>query len=143
LRRHLPKKGRNGMDEPEVRFFKPHPLRWVVEPLQDEPSYLEKEMFGCRGCYLRGRLVLVLASRGKEPWKGLLVPTEKEHHGALQDELPRLGVHPMLEKWLYLPEEKEDFEDTASRLVDLITEEDPRIGVLPRPRKKVLPSRKR
>ena len=80
------------MDEPEMRIFKPHPLRWVVEPLQDEPSYLEKAMFGCRGCYLHGRLVLVLASRGKEPWKGLLVPTEKKHHGALQVELPDLGV---------------------------------------------------
>jgi hypothetical protein len=124
------------MDEPEMRIFKPHPLRWVVEPLQDEPSYLEKAMFGCRGCYLQGRLVLVLASRGKEPWKGLLVPTEKKHHGALQVELPDLGVHPMLEKWLYLPEETEDFEDTASRLVDLITEEDPRVGVLPKPRRK-------
>jgi hypothetical protein len=96
-------------------------------------------MFGCRGCYLHGRLVLVLASRGEEPWKGLLVPTEKKHHGVLREELPRLGVHPMLEKWLYLPEETEDFEDTASRLVELIKEEDPRVGVLPKPRKKRRP----
>jgi hypothetical protein len=124
------------MDEPEVRVFKPHPLRWVVEPLQDEPSYLEKAMFGCRGCYLHGRLVLVLASRGKEPWKGVLIPTEKKHHGVLLDELPDLGVHPMLEKWLYLPEEKEDFEETAARLVDLIRQEDSRVGVLPKPRRK-------
>jgi hypothetical protein len=124
------------MDEPGMRVFKPHPLRWVVEPLQDEPSYLEKAMFGCRGCYLHGRLVLVLAARNEEPWKGLLVPTDREHHGVLRKELPLLGVHPMLEKWLYLPEESEDFEDTASRLIDLIKAEDPRVGVLPKPRRK-------
>ena len=128
--------------EPGIRVFRPHPLRWVAEPLEEEPSYLEKAMFGCRGCYLHGKLVLVLASREKEPWKGLLVPTEKKHHRSLRDELPDLGAHPMLEKWLYLPENKEDFEDTASRLVDLVKGEDPRIGVLPRPRKKVLPPKK-
>ena len=122
------------MVDPDMRTFKPHPLRWVVEPLEDEPSYLEKAMFGARGCYLHGRLVLVLAAR-KEPWKGLLVPTEKRHHKSLEDELPDLEVHTILGKWLYLPEEAEGFEETASRLVDLITEQDPRIGVLPKPRK--------
>ncbi len=123
------------MAEPGMRDFKPHPLRWIVESLEEEPSYLEKAMFGARGCYLHGRLVLVLAAR-KEPWKGLLVPTEKKYHESLQDEFPGLMVHTILGKWLYLPEESEDFEETASRLVDLIREEDPRIGVLPKPRKR-------
>jgi hypothetical protein len=123
------------MVDPDMRVFKHHPLRWVVESLQEEPSYLEKAMFGARGCYLHGRLVLVLAAR-KEPWKGLLVPTDKKHHKSLQDELPDLKVHTILGKWLYLPEEAENFEETASRLVDLITEQDPRVGVLPKPRKK-------
>ena len=122
------------MVEPEVRVFKPHPLRWVVEPLEEEPSYLEKAMFGARGCYLHGRLVLVLAAR-KGPWQGLLIPTDKRHHGSLKEELQGLMVHAILAKWLYLPEACEDFEETASRLVDLIREEDPRIGVLPKPRK--------
>ncbi len=36
----------------EDRKLKPHPLAWVVEPLINDPSYLEKSMFGCRGCYL-------------------------------------------------------------------------------------------
>jgi hypothetical protein len=118
-----------------MRVSRPHPLRWVVEPLVDEPSYLEKAMFGCRGCYLNGRLVLVLAARTREPWRGLLIPTEKRYHSSLQDELPDVSVHPMLGKWLYLAEETEAFEESASRLVDLIRTGDPRIGVLPRPRK--------
>lgn len=114
----------------ERRRFAPHPLRWVVEPLMGEPTYVEKPMFGARGCYLYGRLVLVLSSRGQEPWSGLLVPTEKHHHESLRRELPDLDVHPVLGKWLYLPEAlPEAFEETALRLVDLIRQTDPRIGV--------------
>jgi hypothetical protein len=123
------------MAELGVKVFKPHPLRWIVEPLEEEPSYLEKAMFGARGCYLHGRLVLVLAAR-EEPWKGLLVPTEKKYHSSLQEEIPGLRVHTILGKWLYISEEAEDFEDVAKGLIELITAEDPRVGVLPKPRQK-------
>jgi hypothetical protein len=114
--------------------MKSHPLGWVVEPLVNDPSYLEKSMFGSRGCYLQGRLILVLASRKQEPWKGLLIPTAKEHHFSLLSQFPELTVHPVLGKWLYLPESLEDFEDLASTLVDLIAQNDPRIGVVPKPK---------
>ncbi|MFH1572248.1 MAG: hypothetical protein ABIL09_29930 [Gemmatimonadota bacterium] len=109
--------------------FAPHPLRWVVEPLMAEPTYVERPLFGAQGCYLHGRLVLVLCSRDEEPWQGLLVPTEKHHHQGLRRELPALGVHPVLRKWLYLGEAlPEAFEETALGLVDLIRRSDPRIG---------------
>jgi hypothetical protein len=114
---------------------KSHPLQWVVEPLIDDPSYLEKAMFGCRACYVRGQIVLVLAAQGGEEWQGLLVPTERAHHGSLLGEIPGLIVHPVLGKWLYLPEESEDFEESAQLLVDRISLADPRIGVTPKPRK--------
>ena len=120
--------------------FKPHPLRWVVEPLTGQPSYLEKSLFGCRACYLHGRLVLVLASRGDEPWQGLPVPTDKANHESLLEEFPELVIHPVSGKWLYLPEEIEDFEEAASRLVGRIALDDPRLGVVPQPRKR--PGRK-
>ncbi|MEW6441961.1 MAG: hypothetical protein AB1640_13580 [bacterium] len=110
--------------------FEPHSLRWVVEPIIEEPSYLEKSMFGCRACYLFGRLVLVLADRG-EPWQGLLVPTDRGSHDSLLQEYPELVVHPVLGKWLYLPERIEDFEGAASRLVERIALDDPRFGVVP------------
>lgn len=114
----------------ERRRFAPHPLRWVVEPLMEEACYRERPMFGARGCYLDDRLVLVLCSRGQEPWEGLLVPTERHFHGSLLQDLPELHVHPVLGKWLYLREaQPEAFEGTALRLVDLIKEGDSRIGV--------------
>ena len=115
---------------PEQRRFAPHPLRWVVEPLMGEPTYEEKPVFGGRGCYLSGRLLVVLASQGRDPWRGLLVPTERHHHLCLLRELPALVAHPVLDKWLYLSETlPEAFEETALRLVDLILLADPRIGV--------------
>ncbi len=105
-----------------------HPLQWVVEPLAEEPSYIEKAMFGCRGCYLYGRLVLVLAAR-EEPWNGLLIPTEKKHHASLLRDHKSLVTHPILKKWLYLPESNEDFEEAARELVEAILANDLRIGV--------------
>lgn len=107
-----------------------HPLQWVVEPLMEEPSYLQRAMFGCVGCYLHGRLMVVLAAR-QEPWQGLLVPTSREHHAALLQEDSTLAVHPVLSKWLYLTEASETFEESAQRLVAWILADDPRIGVEP------------
>lgn len=50
-----------------------HPLQWVVEPLMEQPSYLQRAMFGCQGCYLHGRLMLVLAAR-REPGQRVQSP---------------------------------------------------------------------
>jgi hypothetical protein len=116
----------------KTKARKTHPLQWVVEPLEDEPSFIAKSMFGCVGCYLFGRLVLVLASRGREPWKGLLVPTERKFHASLRRDHRSLVTHPILKKWLYLRESLEDFEDGTRALVDAILANDPRIGVEPR-----------
>jgi hypothetical protein len=104
----------------------------VIEPLLEEPSYIEKAMFGCTGCYLHGRLVLVLAARGREPWNGLLVPTEKRHHTSLRRDHKSLVIHPILKKWLYLLESNDEFEESARALVESILANDPRIGVEPK-----------
>jgi len=104
-------------------------LEWVKERLEAEPSYVQKSMFGCVACYLRGRLVLVLAARKEEPWQGILIPTVREFH----EELTRLHAglvrHSVLGKWLYLPRSSEDFEETARALAERIVADDPRIGV--------------
>ena len=104
----------------------------MVEPLAEEPSYIEKAMFGCKGCYLHGRLVLVLAARRKEPWNGLLDPTERKHHQSLGRDHKNLAIHPVLKKWLYLSESNEDFEESARTVVECVLANDPRIGVEPK-----------
>jgi hypothetical protein len=108
----------------------PHPLLWLAEPLQEDPSYLDKPMFGGRAVHFGGRFVLFLVWKG-EPWRGVLVPTEREHQASLIAEFPVLSPHPVLPKWLYLPEAVASFEPDAARLVALVRRLDPRIGVLP------------
>jgi len=119
-----------------------HPLQWVVESLMVEPSYLQRAMFGCLGCYLHGRLMVVLAAR-REPWRGLLVPTAREHHDALLREEIALAVHPVLSKWLYLAEASDAFEESAQRLVSWILADDPRIGVEPGQRRRTRGARRK
>ena len=108
----------------------PHPLLWLAEPLQIDPSYLDKPMFGGRAVHFGGRFVLYLAWK-EEPWRGVLVPTEREHQPSLIAEFPALAPHPILSKWLYLPENATTFEIDAARLVALIRRLDPRLGVIP------------
>jgi hypothetical protein len=110
-----------------------NPLLWVVDPIMDEPSYIDRAWFGCRAIYLHGRLMLVLCS-GEEPWNGLLIPTEKEFHDSIRQEFEDVVQHPVLKKWLYLPENSEDFEAVVMDIVEAIRIGDQRFGVEPKPR---------
>ena len=110
---------------------KPHPLLWVVESLQDEPSYLDRAWFGCRAVYIHGLMVLVLCS-GEEPWNGLLIPTDHEFHDDIMKEYRGVVQHPVLKKWLYLPEGIEDFEAVASEVVRAVRIGDHRFGIEPK-----------
>ncbi|HTQ30000.1 MAG TPA: hypothetical protein VMI53_02220 [Opitutaceae bacterium] len=111
-----------------------HPHAWIWEPLEAEPSFVLRTMFGAKAVYLGGKLVLCFAAK-TEPWRGVLVCTEKRHHESLKNEFPSLSEHPVLPKWLYLPESADDFEAVAERLVGRVRNRDPRIGVIPSPRK--------
>ena len=125
--------------------FKPHPLDWLVHDLREQESYLERPMFGCRACYLRGELQLVLASSGEDPWNGLLVATCRERQVSLLADFPELKPHSILPKWLYIAERSEQFEAVSQQIVQLVLKNDPRIGVEPgtKKRKKKAPSPKR
>jgi hypothetical protein len=105
-----------------------NPFLWVVEPLMDESSYLQKSMFGCQSYYLHGRLVLLLAS-GAEPWNGLLIPTDHQFHESIKQDFITIVQHPVLKKWQYLPEASEDFESVATDVVEVIRVNDQRFGV--------------
>lgn len=119
-----------------------HPFQWLWEPLFDEPTFLLRPMFGGKSAYLDGKLMLYFAAK-EEPWRGVLVCTDRPHHAALMATFPALAPHPVLPKWLYLPETADDFESAASRLVALARRRDPRLGVLPQPRRKTAPARPR
>jgi hypothetical protein len=62
------------------------------------------------------------------PWQGVLVCTFHEHQPSLLAEFSSLGKHPILGKWLYVPEAADTFERDARRLVQLARAADPRLG---------------
>lgn len=119
-------------------------LVWIFDAFEREPTYLSKRMFGSDAAYLDGLLCLVAADR-ERPWNGLLVCTSQERHAALIEEMPALRAHPVLGKWVYVPQDDPAFEDTVEQVVALVLARDPRIGVEPKPRKRrtqsVLPKR--
>jgi hypothetical protein len=112
-----------------------HPFQWLWEPLESDPTFVLRPMFGGKAVYLDGKLTLYFSAK-EEPWRGVLVCTDFPHHPSLQAEHPDLGPHPILPKWLYLPEDAASFERTAERLVWLAKRRDPRLGVNPRPKKR-------
>ena len=112
-----------------------HPHQWLWEPLESEPSFVLRAMFGTKAVYLDGRLLFCFCARD-EPWRGVLVGTDRSHHASLLAEFPGLQPHPILPKWLYLPESAAAFERTAARLVAVARRRDARIGVTPKPKKK-------
>ena len=112
------------------RTRKVHPYQWLWEPLESDPTFLLRPMFGGRAAYLDGKLMLYFSAK-EEPWRGVLVCTDRSHHGSLLAEFSALAPHPILPKWLYLSESADSFEPVAERLVALVRGRDPRIGVSP------------
>ncbi len=113
---------------------RPHRYAWLWEPLETDATFVLRSMFGAKAAYLEGKLMLCF-SAGEEPWRGVLVCTAREHHAALRADFPCLAPHPVLPKWLYLPESADVFESVAAKLVCLARLRDPRLGVTPQPRK--------
>ncbi|MCH1990850.1 hypothetical protein [Achromobacter xylosoxidans] len=115
------------------RAARANSLLWILDPLERDPGYLRRKMFGCDAAYLDGALYLVVADRDV-PWNGVMVCTSRDRHAALLADMPSLLPHPELGKWLYLPQTDEAFETLAARLVALALARDPRLGVAPKPR---------
>ncbi|HVU18625.1 MAG TPA: hypothetical protein VHD32_17105 [Candidatus Didemnitutus sp.] len=110
---------------------------WIWAPLENDPTFVLRSMFGSKAVYLQGRILFAFCE-GEEPWRGVLVATDRAHHDSLRREVRGLTTHSILGKWLYLPEESDAFESSARQLVRLVQARDPRIGVLPKPRKRKL-----
>jgi len=110
-------------------------LIWIFEAFESDSTYIAKRMFGSDAAYIDGQLCLVAADRDP-PWNGLLVCTSQERHAALIDEMPTLKPHPVLGKWLYVPQDDPAFETIAERMTALVLARDPRVGVEPKPRRR-------
>jgi hypothetical protein len=119
-------------DIPFGKVKKTHPYAWLWEPLEGDPGFMLRPMFGGRAAYVDGRLVLYFPfPSDRDPdWLGVCACTAHEHHASLMAEFPALEPHPVLPKWLFLSEEHERFESVAEKLVALAKWRDPRLGVI-------------
>lgn len=132
------------MREPRPVFGRVRPVHayaWLWEPLEGDPTFVLRPMFGTRAAYLDGRLQLCFSAQA-EPWRGILVCTDRVRQESLRRDWPELVPHPVLPKWLYLPESADGFERVAEKLVQLARRRDPRIGVAPQPKRAVRLKRK-
>ncbi|KAG1258648.1 hypothetical protein G6F65_015509 [Rhizopus arrhizus] len=53
------------------RAVRQNSLLWILDPLEQDASYVRRKMFGCDAAYLDDMLYLVVADRD-EPWNGVM-----------------------------------------------------------------------
>jgi hypothetical protein len=98
-------------------------------------------MFGCLAVYVGAKIVLVLRDKGgAEADNGVWLATTKDHHDSLRCEFPHMRSIAVLGKdvtgWQVLPADAPDFEEAALRACELIAARDPRIGKVPKKKRR-------
>ena len=98
-----------------------------------------KKMFGTHSIYIGAKIYLATRESAKKPLdNGIWIATNIEHQDNLKAQFPSLiniSVY-NIKSWLVLPIEAADFEEVAIEICDLIKADNPRVGVLPKPKKK-------
>ena len=99
-----------------------------------------RPMFGCLAVYVRDKIVLILRDKAGAADNGVWIATSREHHESLRREFPYMRSISVLGKdvtgWQVLPSNAPDFEEAALRACELIEARDPRIGKVPKRRKR-------
>lgn len=99
-------------------------------------------MFGCLAVYIGPKIVMALRDKDSHTDdNGIWISTKAEHHASLKKIFPSMrSIHVLgnggATNWQILPAAADDFEESALKLCDLISKNDPRIGNIPKPKKK-------
>jgi hypothetical protein len=117
------------------------PFDFVLEKLFSlEPRV--RPMFGCQAVYVGDKIMVILRNKPgvHDEDNGVWFSTRAEHHEALKKIFPSMRSIQVLGKgatnWQIIPHDADDFEESALRICDLIMKNDPRIGNIPKPKKK-------
>jgi hypothetical protein len=115
------------------------PFGFVLEELADLHPWT-RPMFGCTAVYVEEKIIFVLRDKKNDDDNGVWVATTKAHHGSLREELPNMRSIAVFGTgetgWQVLPVDAEDFEGSVLRACALVRAADPRIGKVPKPKKK-------
>jgi len=129
-----------------ARKKKSIPFEFVLEELVDLAPWT-RPMFGCTAVYVEEKIVFILRDKKNDADSGVWVATTKEHHVSLRSELPSLRSITVLGTgetgWQVLPTDTEDFEELVLRACALVRVGDPRIGKVPKAKKRPPADRKK
>ena len=128
----------NALFNPRKR--KPIPHEFVIDALA-HLSPRTRPMFGCLAIYVKDRIVMILRGKqGRHPDNGVWIATTPDHHESLKRDFPSMRSIQVLGKdvtgWQVLPAESADFEEAALLACEKVAAGDPRIGKVPKPRKR-------
>ena len=118
---------------------------WVEDLLPE--GFLRKPMFGGRAYYFNEKLILTIFENpgdrqykdkivSYDIWNGCMFPVEREHLAKVLEKFPQLFNHPILGKWLYAPQDTEDFEDLVTKILRQVPGKMDLFGVIVKPKKK-------
>jgi hypothetical protein len=118
-------------------------LRVPYEFLFDHLSGVDfsvKPMFGHHAVYVGERIVLFLIDKPDEADNGVCLATTAENIPSLVEEFPSLRhlltYGPDATDWRVLPADAPDFEESVVRACELISARDPRIGRIPKSKRR-------
>ena len=117
------------------------PQEFVLDALASLTP-VTRPMFGCLAVYVEEKIVLMLRDRADSPQdNGVWLATTAEHHASLRREFPQMRSIRLFGRkvthWQVLPADGSDFEPAALRACELIRAGDPRIGKVPKRRRRV------
>ena len=96
----------------------------------------------CTAVYIGPKIVMALRDKPDQPTdNGVWLATTEEHHASLHKEFPHMRSIEVLAGggvtgWQLLPSDALDFEEAALHACELIVGRDPRIGKVPKKRKR-------
>jgi hypothetical protein len=116
------------------------PHEFVLEALE-EVSPRTNPMFGCLAVYVGEKIVMVLRDKrdATAADDGVWLATTEEHHESLRREFPNMrsiAIFGKVTGWQVLPADARDFEQAALRACELVVAKDPRIGKVPKRKKR-------
>jgi hypothetical protein len=97
-------------------------------------------MFGCHAIYVGEKIVLILRKKENDLHdSGVWLATTADHHKSLKEKFPSMrpvSIFGATSSWQNIPMEADDFEECVLTACEMILKNDPRIGKVPKPKKK-------
>ncbi|MCW3071725.1 MAG: hypothetical protein JWO44_1615 [Bacteroidetes bacterium] len=114
------------------------PFSFVLDNLHQLDPII-KPLFGCHSIYIGNKIVMALREKDDED-SGVWIATAPEFHSSLKKEFPGMRSIRIFgtgtSSWQVLPKDTDDFETSVNHLCELVIKGDPRIGKIPKPKKK-------